>query len=103
MIVVRQVFQVEWGKSKDFVATFVQCREIFRRIAGSKVRVRLMTDLSGPFSTVVQEIEVESLVEWERVRDALAADPELQQASSGFPRFTGGYQEFYTLVATIEP
>jgi hypothetical protein len=58
--------------------------------------------LSGPFDTVVQEIEVESLAEWERVRAAMFSDPEFtERPSSGESPFEGGRTEFYTIEATI--
>ena len=38
---------------------------------GGERRWRLLTDLSGAFDTVVQELEVESLAEWEEMRTRL--------------------------------
>ena len=51
------------------MAGFKLSGEIARTMVGPNVRVRILTDLSGPFDTVVQEIEVESLAEWERLRE----------------------------------
>ena len=102
MILVRQVFQTQVGRSPELAAMIMQGAALFSRTAGPHVHGRVLTDLSGPFGTVVLEIEVESLAEWERVRAALSANPEVQQASSsGAPTFTGGYQEFYTLEGTF--
>jgi hypothetical protein len=36
--------------------------------SGTPRRWRVLTDLSGSFDTVVQEVEVESLAEWEKFR-----------------------------------
>jgi hypothetical protein len=75
---------------------------MMRRITGSTGRVRILTDLSGPFNTVVEEIEVASLADWERQRAALFADPEFQQsqAVSDLP-FESGRMEFYTIEADL--
>jgi hypothetical protein len=101
-ILVRQVFQTQVGRSKEVATMIMQGAAQFSRIAPD-VHGRVLTDLSGPFGTVVLEIEVESLAEWERVQAALAADDDKQPAGSpgGAPSFTGGYQEFYTLEGTF--
>ena len=102
MILVRQVFQTQVGRSQEVAAMIMQGTAQLRRTGGSHVHGRVLTDLSGPFGTVVLEIEVESLAEWERLRAAMSADPEGQQgSSSGAPAFTGGYQEFYTIEGTF--
>ncbi len=70
--------------------------------AGPNAHGRVLTDLSGPFGTVVLEIELESLAEWERVQAAMSVKHEGQEGSSGeAPAFTGGSQEFYTLEGTF--
>ena len=101
MIVVRFVFQAKWGKADEVVDEFKKNAEMMRKALGSNVRVRLLTDLSGPFHTVVQELEVESLAAWEKLRIAMFNNPEFQerQASSENP-FEHGRTEFYTLEAT---
>jgi hypothetical protein len=103
MVLVRMVFQTEWGKAHQVVDRFTQDAEMMRRIIGPDVRARILTDLSGPFHTVVQEIEVESLAEWERMRTAIFTNPEFQeaQASSDTP-FVSGRTEFYTIEMTLE-
>jgi hypothetical protein len=98
MIVVRMVFQTKWGKAEQAVKEFAGAVEIMQRITGSKPHVRILTDLSGPFHTVVQEIEVESLAKWEQYRTAMFSSPEFQQNSSNMEMpFEGGRTEFYTL------
>jgi len=50
---------------------------------------------------VIQEFEVESLAEWERMRAEMFASPEFQQRqASGEPPFVGGHMEFWTIEAT---
>ncbi len=104
MVLVRLVLQTKWGKAQEVVDGFKQSAEMMRRVAGPNMRARVLTDLSGPFHTVVEEIEVESLAEWERLRSAIFADPEYQQleAESEQP-LESGRTEFYTIEATIEP
>jgi hypothetical protein len=103
MVLVRFVFQTEWGKAQQVVDSFKQNAEMMRQMAGPNVRARILTDLSGPFHTVVQELEVESLAEWERMRAAMFANPEFQQAQASSENpFVSGSTEFYTIEMTVE-
>lgn len=98
MVLVRMVFQARWGSVQDVVEEFKQSLTLMREITGSKTRFRVLTDLSGSFNTVVEEIEVESLAEWERHRAAIFADPRFQQRMANLgPVFESGGTEFYTI------
>jgi hypothetical protein len=98
MILVRFVFQAKWGKAGQVVEDFKQNEEMMKRILGPDVKVRILTDLSGSFDTVVQEMEFKSLAEWERVRAATFANPEFQQAqASSESPFISGRTELYTI------
>ena len=101
MILVRFVCQAKFGKASEVVAGFKQSGEIVRTMVGPNVRARILTDLSGPFDTVVQEIEVESLAEWERLREVIFSNPEVQEAEAALPSIIeSGRTEFYTIEAT---
>ena len=66
------------------------------------MRVRILTDLSGLFDTVVQEMEVESLAEWERLRAEIFSNPDFQQSqASGELPFESGRTKFYTIEGTF--
>src|SRR5690348_1576510 len=99
MIVVRSVFHTQWGKSSELAHMMHQELERAgqRGVAG---HWRILTDLSGPFHTVVLEVEVPSLGEWEQGRAAMFADPEWQQNMSQMAGvMVSGHQEYYTLEA----
>ena len=53
MIMVRIVLQAKWGRVQEVVDEFKQSEAMIRRITGSNTRFRILTDLSGPFNTVV--------------------------------------------------
>ena len=100
MVLIRYVFQAKSGKAGQVVEEFKQNEEVMRQIVGPDVKVRFLTDLSGPFDTVVQEMEVESLAEWERLRAAMFVVPEFQEAqASRESPFISGRTEFYTIEA----
>lgn len=102
MIVVRFVFQTEWGKADAVVEGFKQSANQMRSLAGPNAKMRILTDLSGPFHTVVQELELESLAAWEELRAKIFAAPEFQESQERQEiRFEAGRTEFYTLEATF--
>ena len=102
MIVVRFVFQAKWGQAGKVVEDYKEGVEMMKRIAGPDAKFRVYTDLSGPFDTVVQEMELKSLAEWERVRVAIFSDPEFQEMQSERENpYVSGSTEFYTLEASF--
>lgn len=102
MILIRFVCQAKFAMANEVVAGFKQTQKIMRQIVDQKkVRGRILTDLSGPFDTVVQEIEVESLAEWERLRVAIFSNPQIQEVeAAGSGSFQSGRTEFYTIEET---
>ena len=72
MILVRDVFRAKYGRGDELVALF---KEAFAQMpdAMKTGSSRLMTDLSGPYFTIVTEYEVESLAAWERQFAAMMA------------------------------
>ena len=102
MVVIRFVFQAKWGNAGKVVDDFRKNMELMQSVLGSDVHGRILTDLSGPFDTVVQELEVESLAEWEQLRSEMFANPEFQQAmGSGENPYISGRTEYYTLEETF--
>ena len=101
MILVRFVCQAKFGKASEVVAGFKQSGAIVRTLVGPNVQARILTDLSGPFDTVIQEIKVESLAEWERLRAVIFSNPEVQKAEAGLLHaIESGQTELYTIEAT---
>jgi hypothetical protein len=65
MLVARQVFQAKYGRGDDLVALFKEFNARIQEEGGTGPRFRILTDVTGPFFTVVTEIEVENLAAWE--------------------------------------
>ena len=100
MVLVRIVCQARFGKANEVVAGFQRSQAIIRHMVAPNVRFRLLTDLSGPFDTVVQEVEVESLAEWERLRTLIFSNPQVQAAEAALPDIIeSGRMEYYTIEA----
>jgi hypothetical protein len=100
VIIVRTVFQADYGKGGELAAEFKKvAAQIGAEIGGSR-RWRILTDLSGSFDTVVQELELESLAEWEQMRPRLFASTALRDAIATARGMTdSGRTEFWTVEA----
>jgi hypothetical protein len=98
MILIRQVFQAKFGRAGELAREFTASMGRASEMRGGGGGFRVLTDLSGQFDTVVMEIEVESLAEWERTRAEFFSTPEFQES---FNRTAGliesGRAEFYTI------
>ena len=101
MLVVRDVFQAKYGRGDELVA-------LFKEIAGhweqshhpiSLHGFRILTDASGPFFTVVTELEVEGFAVWPQFMAAEFALPQFADwFSRMMPLVESGRREFYNVV-----
>jgi hypothetical protein len=100
MILVRQTFQATFGTGGEIASRMRESGQIFSRVLGANHHWRLLTDLSGGFDTVVLEIEMENLAEWESTRSRMFQDEELRQAiASSAEYFVSGTSQFFTIEA----
>lgn len=94
MLVVRDVFQAKYGRGNELVGLF---KETFPKLGQGRT-YRLLTDASGPFFTVVTEIEVASLAEWEQMTVKVFGMPEFGEwFNRMLPLVESGRREFYHL------
>jgi hypothetical protein len=93
MIIVRDIFQAKYGKGSDLAAHFKETINWSIQYAP-----RILTDMSGPFFTVVTETEFESLAEFEQKSGEIFSTPEFGE---WFARMTelveSGRREFYNI------
>ena len=98
MIVVRNVFQLKFGKTRDAVALWKEGAEIMCK-AGAPAPDRILTDLVGQFYTLVVENKSGSLTEFEATIKTVQKSPEWQawyQKFSGLVE--GGHREVFNIV-----
>jgi len=100
MIVIRNVFRLKFGKAREAIALFKEGIAIQKRVgAGLNFSTRLLTDVTGPFYTVVLEISVLNLSTFEAEAPRLMGDKDWQanyQKTSALVE--SGYREIFTLV-----
>ncbi len=98
MVLVRLVFQAKFGKAADVVAGMKEMAATMQASGGRARHVRILTDLSGRFDTVVQELEYDTLDGFLQDLAAMSSAPESQADSErGLEFMEGGYKEYYTI------
>ncbi len=80
MIVIRNVFQAKIGRAGELAQAMTESLRQAGGTDGEPAAWRVLTDLSGPFDTVVMEVEAESLAAWEQAWGAMFTTPEFQQS-----------------------
>ena len=96
MIIVRDVFQAQYGKGGELVNLFKHAQNQWRGLYAH----RILTDVSGAFFTVVTETEAESLGEWERRIADVFSQPEFGEWFANMtPLVDSGRREFYNVEA----
>ena len=100
MIVIRNVFRLKFGKAREAVALFKEGIAIQKRLGtGVNFSTRLLTDVTGPFYTVVLELTVPSLTTFETEAPRFMGDKDWQANYQKItPLVESGYREIFTLV-----
>ena len=93
MILVRVTFQAQFGKAGEII-------ELLKQEPPLEARGRLLTDLSGPFDTVVLETVVDSIDDYFRQLQEMFANQEMSEAMrQAYRLIASGTREFYTIEA----
>jgi len=66
-VVERNVFQAKYGRDDELVQLFQDTSDLLDRRGGGARRI--LTDLTGPFFTVVTESKFASLVDYQRANE----------------------------------
>lgn len=103
MIEVREVFQIKFGKIDQAVALFARLPEVSGVEIGSALQYHVLTDISGPMYTLVTELMLPTLGEWETAREQQFGRPEFADWFKGFQALVvEGRQEYYTVEGSCE-
>jgi hypothetical protein len=86
MILVRDIFQLKFGKARDALAALKEGLPIMKK--GGYTPERVLTDFTGDFYTLIMESKYKDLAEYEK---ALKGD-------LGMPEWKKWYEKFIPLV-----
>jgi len=97
MILVRDVFQVKFGRMKEAKALARQDVDFQKRSGMSASR--FLTDLTGPYYTLVMETTYESLSAYEKTLKEILGSKEFKKWYKKFmPLVESGRREIFTIV-----
>jgi hypothetical protein len=100
MVVVRNVFQLKFGKSREAVALMKEGLAIQNRIlAGSGFSTRVLTDAVGRFYTMVLEVTAPNIAAVESTMPRIFGDKEWQAHYAKMSDLVeSGYREVFNIV-----
>ena len=97
MIIVRNVFQLKFGKAKDAKALMKENQDLMKKYGHTTSR--FMTDLTGEFYTFVMETSYENLTAFENSSKEAMGAKEFEEWYSKFvPLVKSGYREIFNLI-----
>ena len=94
MLIVRETFTAKPGMASKLAKMF---REMSKEMPGPKSRV--MTDLIGPYNTVIWEVEVDGLGDFEKMMKEYSEKPDIGKKMAGYTEmYVSGKREVYRIV-----
>ena len=98
MVVIRNVFRLKFGKTRDALALIKESVAIQKR-SGVDFAARILTDVTGPFYTVVLELTVPSVGTFEADAPRIMGSKEFQENYQKLvPLVESGHREIFTIV-----
>ena len=99
MLIIREVFTAKPGQASKLA-------KLFRKAFGDDANIRVMTDLVGNYNTVVTEMQVESLAEFEKQMEEYKSgkpdpkmDPNVAEELSKYTEmYVTGRREIFQIV-----
>ena len=97
MIVVRNIFQLKFGKAKNAKALIKENQELMKKYGHATSR--FLTDLTGEYYTFIMETTYENLAAFEKSsQDAMGAKEFGKWYSKFVPLVESGRREIFNLV-----
>jgi hypothetical protein len=98
MIIVRNTFQLRFGKAREALAIMKEGIAIQKR-AGVDVSQRLLTDMTGAFYTIVLELTLPNLAALDTMMPKVMGDKDWQaNYQKLLPLVESGQREIFTVV-----
>src|SRR5262245_59332893 len=100
MVLIRNVFQLKFGKVKEAIPLLKEGIAIQKRaLAGAAFSTRVLTDVTGPFYTVVLELTVPNLATFESYAPRIFGDSDWQANYQKMSALVeSGYREVFNIV-----
>jgi hypothetical protein len=98
MVLVRNVFKLKFGKARDGVAAMKEQVALMRRL-NKDIQVRVLTDLTGDFYTLVLEMTMPDIAAFDANAKKIMGDPQWEAGYQKFiPFVESGHREIFNVV-----
>ena len=98
MVIVHNVFRLKFGKAREAVALMKDGIAIQKRL-GVDVNQRLLTDVTGPFYTLILELTLPNLGALETTLSTVMSNAEVQANYAQFSALVeSGHRDVFNLV-----
>ena len=98
MIIVHNVFRLKFGKAREAVGLMKEAIAIQKRL-GVDVGQRLLTDVTGPFYTLILELTLPNLAALETTMSKVMSDKDFHAQYEKFiPLVESGHREIFNVV-----
>lgn len=98
MILVRNVFQLKFGKAREAKALVKENEALHKKYGGAS-SVRFLTDVTGQYYTFVMEMTHENLASFERSATEMMGAKEFGEWYQKFtPLVESGHREIFSIV-----
>lgn len=99
MILVRNVFQLKFGKAREATALIKENETLIRKHGGAPTRY--LSDLTGPFYTLIMEVTYGSLADLEKEQKEVMGSKEFSDWYQRFiPLIESGHREMFTIIGS---
>ncbi len=99
MILVRDVFRLKFGTAREALAVWKEIGDHFSKSGNPAMPMRVLTDLVGPYYTLVLETTAASLAAYEEDSRKAMADTKWRTMYQKFTPFAeSGYREIFNVV-----
>ena len=94
MLIVRETFTAKPGMASKLAKLF---NEVAKEMP--ETRTRVLTDFIGPYNTVVWEMEIKELGDFDKMMKEYAEKPDMGKKMAGYTEmYTGGRREIYRVI-----
>ena len=99
MILVRDVFKLKFGKAREALAVWKEMDTHAAKAGFDPSTIRTLTDLVGPYYTLVMETTAPSLAAWEEMGQRIMKSEDWRKWYQQFTPFVeSGYRGVFNIV-----
>jgi hypothetical protein len=98
MIIEQNIFHLKFGKAKEAIEIWKQIGEVMKKDGRFNIRMRILTDLTGPAYTLIFELNIHSYMEINPMMYVWKTNQQARELYQQFiPLCESGHRELYKI------